>query len=74
MHTKIDCSGLKCPLPIVKIAKTIKELNDNDSIEITATDPAFSSDVEAWCNKTGNTLTNIVVNNNVVTAVIKKGK
>jgi len=54
-HT-LDCKNLNCPMPIVKIAKKMKQLSIGEILEITATDPAFRADVEAWVRKTGQSL------------------
>ena len=53
---QIDCSGLSCPGPIMKVYETIKDIRDGDIIEVSATDPGFARDVEAWARRTGNTL------------------
>lgn len=53
---KLDCKNLNCPMPIVKISKAFKTLAVGDSLEVTATDPAFRADVEAWVRKTGQRL------------------
>ena len=50
----LDCRNLNCPMPIVKIAKAIKTMDIDQTLEVTATDPAFKADVEAWIRKTGN--------------------
>ncbi|MCS7084479.1 MAG: sulfurtransferase TusA family protein [Bacteroidia bacterium] len=53
---KLDCKNLNCPMPIVKIAKAFKTLAIGDSLEVTASDPAFKADLEAWVRKTGQKL------------------
>lgn len=73
MSQKLDCSGLKCPMPIVKISKAIKDVASGDKLEITATDPGFKADLEAWCSKTGNKLTNITETNGSIVATVTKG-
>jgi TusA-related sulfurtransferase len=52
----LDCRNLNCPMPIVKVSKSIKTMNIGDTLEISATDPAFKADIEAWIRKTGNEL------------------
>lgn len=51
---KLNACGLQCPGPIMQVNNKIKEINEGDILEITATDPGFPIDVEAWCKKTGN--------------------
>ncbi len=53
---QVDCSGLQCPGPIMKVYETINKINDGDVIQVSATDSGFAKDVEAWCRRTGNTL------------------
>ena len=52
----LDCKGLSCPMPIMKLAKKMKEMETGQVLELLATDPGSKPDVPAWCNKTGNEL------------------
>ncbi len=52
----VDCSGLQCPGPIMKVYETMNKMNNGDIIEVSATDSGFAKDVEAWCRRTGNKL------------------
>ncbi|WP_312702376.1 FAD-dependent oxidoreductase [Sedimentibacter sp.] len=70
---QVDCSGLQCPGPIMKVYETINKINDGDIIKVSATDSGFSRDVEAWCRRTGNTFLKLEKDgrNNIV--YLKKG-
>jgi tRNA 2-thiouridine synthesizing protein A len=52
----LDCKGLSCPMPIMKLAKTMKSLESGQVLELLGTDPGSKSDLPAWCEKTGNIL------------------
>ena len=52
----LDCKGLSCPMPIMKLSKKIRELEAGKVLELLATDPGSKADVPAWCGKTGNEL------------------
>ncbi len=52
---QVDCSGLQCPGPIMKVYETINKINKGDIIQVSATDSGFARDVETWCRRTGNT-------------------
>ena len=52
----VDCNGLQCPGPIMKVNKSMEGLKEGQIIKVSSTDMGFSKDVEAWCNKTGNKL------------------
>lgn len=60
METKVDqtldCKGLSCPMPMMKLAKAVKGLKTGEVLEMLGTDPGTKSDLPRWCNKTGNTL------------------
>lgn len=70
---RVDCSGLQCPGPIMKVFNTIKELNDGDIIEVSATDLGFAKDIEAWCRRTDNTLLKTEKRNKEIVVYIQKG-
>ncbi|MCS7072945.1 MAG: sulfurtransferase TusA family protein [Bacteroidia bacterium] len=55
-HFVLNCQNMNCPMPIVKISVKFKELQVGDILEVTATDPAFKPDLEAWIRKTGHEL------------------
>jgi tRNA 2-thiouridine synthesizing protein A len=52
----LDCSGLACPLPVVKTSKAIKELQVGQVLKMIATDSGAPADMEAWSRQTGNEL------------------
>ena len=53
---KLDCLGLKCPQPILKVAAKIPTMQAGDIIEVLADCPSFPTDMRAWCEKTGKVL------------------
>lgn len=70
---KIDACGMQCPGPILKISDEIKNINDGQVIEITTTDSGFKSDIQSWCESTGNKLLELNSENKIIKAVIQKG-
>ena len=52
----LDLKGLLCPMPIVKMAKAIKDIQPGETLEGFATDPGVMADIPAWCRTTGNEL------------------
>lgn len=53
---RLDWSGMACPLPIVKTAKEMRELESGALVEVLATDPGSVPDFDAWAKTTGNEL------------------
>lgn len=52
----IDCMGLQCPGPIVRLNEALAAAAAGDRIEIRASDPGFGRDIEAWCRSRGHEL------------------
>jgi TusA-related sulfurtransferase len=52
----LDCSGLLCPMPIVKTTKAMKELQSGQVLKMIATDAGSPPDIAAWSRQTGNEL------------------
>jgi tRNA 2-thiouridine synthesizing protein A len=50
----LDFRGLCCPMPIVKLAQIVRQLQIGEEVEAVATDPGVMSDVPAWARSTGN--------------------
>lgn len=66
----LDCRGLSCPMPIVKISRAMKELNPGDLLTVMASDPSFGADIEAWTRKMNHQLVSFSDENRVQTAVV----
>jgi tRNA 2-thiouridine synthesizing protein A len=52
----LDSRGLMCPMPIVKLAKKMKEMQVGKVVELIADDIGSKEDVPAWIQRTGNEL------------------
>ena len=69
--TNLECTGLACPMPIVKMTKAMKTMAAGDTLTVTADDPGFEPDVQAWTEAQGHTLESLTEADGVYTAVIK---
>jgi len=70
---QLDACGLQCPGPIVKLSNALSEASEGDLIEISTTDPAFASDLEGFCRRTGNILLESTSNKGINIAQVQKG-
>ncbi|NOX61387.1 MAG: sulfurtransferase TusA family protein [Chloroflexi bacterium] len=50
----LDCSGMLCPMPVVKTTRAIKQLQVGQVLKLIATDPGAPPDMAAWSRQTGN--------------------
>ncbi|MEO6144462.1 MAG: sulfurtransferase TusA family protein [Dermatophilaceae bacterium] len=46
---EVDARGLRCPLPVIRLATAARDLPQGSVITVLATDPAARHDVPAWC-------------------------
>ena len=53
VQTKLDLTGLKCPLPALKTRKALKSLNPGDLLEVHCTDPLSVIDIPNLIRETG---------------------
>ena len=53
IRTKLDLTGLKCPLPALKTRKALKTLAPGDLLEVHCTDPLSVIDIPNLIRETG---------------------
>ncbi len=68
----LDCYGLLCPMPVFKASQKMKEMETGQVLEIISTDDGIKSDIEAWCEKTGNELLEIDEDDGEIHTFIRK--
>jgi tRNA 2-thiouridine synthesizing protein A len=51
--TRLDLTGLKCPLPALRTAKALKTLAPGDVLEVHCTDPLAVIDIPNLVRQTG---------------------
>jgi tRNA 2-thiouridine synthesizing protein A len=51
--TKLDLTGLRCPLPVLKTRKALKSLHTGDRLEVHCTDPLSAIDIPNLIRETG---------------------
>ena len=49
----LDAKGLKCPLPVLKARKAMKEMKPGAVLRVYATDPGAVKDFDHFCKTTG---------------------
>ena len=69
-----DFSGLKCPLPVLKTKRALKNHINGDVIEIIADDPAANLDLKHFCEVSGNIFLQVIKKNKNLNFFIKKNE
>jgi tRNA 2-thiouridine synthesizing protein A len=71
---ELNCSGMACPMPILKTKKAVDGLQVGQVLKMIATDPGSLPDIQAWTSKTGQELVGHEENAGTFTFYIKKVK
>lgn len=58
MH-RLDCTTLKCPLPLLKLKVALVDLATGEDIELSASDPISCRDIPKFCEKSGHQLLDV---------------
>ena len=53
VDSELDCSGMLCPLPVVKTSQAIKTIEVGQVLKMISTDPGAPPDMDAWSRQTG---------------------
>jgi tRNA 2-thiouridine synthesizing protein A len=56
----LNCLGLKCPQPILKLTVLARQIGAGTQLEMTADCAEFPADVKKWCAKQGKPLISLV--------------
>jgi tRNA 2-thiouridine synthesizing protein A len=70
--TKLDLTGLKCPLPALKTRKALKALAPGDFLEVHCTDPLAVIDIPNLIRETGDRVEITEREENRIVFVIEK--
>ena len=68
----LDCTGLNCPLPLLKTKKQIDAMETGQILKMEATDPGSINGVNAWTRRTGNELVSQIEDGDIYIFYIKK--
>ena len=68
----LDVKGLKCPLPVLRARKAMKDVAVGDLLKVLATDPGAPKDFVHFCETTGHELVESSESEGVYSLVIRK--
>ncbi len=72
--SRLDCRGLVCPMPVIKLSKAIKALAVGAVVEMLATDPGAVPDMEAFERQTGHRVIEQSEANGVFRFLVQRAK
>lgn len=71
---QIDCTGLFCPMPIVKTREAMTQMTAGQVLAMLSDDPASDPDMRSWAQNTGHELLEVTRNGAVYRFVIRKSR
>jgi len=57
--TVVDARGLRCPAPVIRLARAAKDVPAGTQLTVLATDPAAVHDVPAWARMRGHVMVSV---------------
>ena len=73
MAERLDATGLKCPLPVLRARKAIRALDPGTELLVLATDPAAVDDFRAFCEAASHLFVDAAEDGAVFRITIRKG-
>lgn len=69
---EVDASGLKCPLPLLRLKKVLMDMESGEIVKVTATDPAAHLDFGVYSEQSGHNIIEYVKQSNLQIFYIRK--
>jgi len=70
----LDCKGLNCPIPILRIAAAIRQMAPGQVLQMDATDPASVPDMAAWSRRTRHAVVGQIETGGVYSFLVRKAE
>ena len=68
----LDAQGLRCPLPVLRARKALRDVMPGGLLRVLATDPAAPRDFRAFCDETGHAFVDAAEAGGIYTITIRK--
>jgi NADPH-dependent 2,4-dienoyl-CoA reductase/sulfur reductase-like enzyme/peroxiredoxin family protein/rhodanese-related sulfurtransferase/TusA-related sulfurtransferase len=70
---EIDCTGLQCPGPLLRLQQEMSGLAPGDELVVRSSDPGFFLDVPAWCETHRHAVIDLRREGPIIIARLRKG-
>ncbi|MDF1542282.1 MAG: sulfurtransferase TusA family protein [Anaerosomatales bacterium] len=71
---ELDLKGLLCPMPMVKVSQSIKDVPVGGIIRAVATDAGAMADIPAWAKSTGHEVVSALKEGSEFVFLVKRVK
>ena len=72
MSAELDAQGLKCPLPVLRARKALRDVSPGEELTVLATDPAAPADFRAFCEQAGHEFVSQTETDGVYSIVVRR--
>ena len=73
VETLIDAQFQKCPIPVLRAARVLRDMQPGEKLRILATDPAALQDFREFCKASGHALIATSESKGVYSFSVKRG-
>ena len=73
-ETVLDAKGLRCPLPVLRANRLLRDMAPGQRLRVLATDQAAAADFRAYCRETGHALLSASEEGGVLTFTIRRSE
>ncbi|MFQ5354087.1 MAG: sulfurtransferase TusA family protein [Thermodesulfobacteriota bacterium] len=74
---RLDARGMSCPMPSVKTALELEEMEPGEILEVITDDPVSKKDLPVWALASGNTVLEVsegvIEGHEAITIYVQKG-
>ncbi|NBB79691.1 MAG: FAD-dependent oxidoreductase [Verrucomicrobia bacterium] len=70
---RLDCTGMACPGPILRVKEAVASLDEGQILEVRASDAGFKSDLPAFCKANGYECLSVEKEKGIVTGRVSRG-
>lgn len=71
-ETLLDAKGLRCPLPVLRANRLLRDMVPGARLRVLATDQAAAADFRAYCRETGHALISASEDGGVLSLTIRR--
>lgn len=72
---ELDACGLSCPGPLIEVKRKMDQLDNGQVMRVTASDPGFYEDIQAWARMSRNEVLKVGrTANGMIEGILRKGE
>lgn len=72
IDVNLDVTGHKCPVPVLRVRRTLERMTPGNILKVVATDPMTQIDIPHFCRQGGHDLLEMGITDGVCCFMIKK--